>query len=680
MNRMKGMLLSFVMVFVLIGVSAQTQDWVWANCSTNGDSWVQDISTDNLGNSYVTGYFSFTVSFGITTLTNYGGSDIFVAKMDSLGNWLWAISVASTGVTNAYCIATDNEGNSCVTGSFGGAASFGAFDIYMAYGYTGLFVAKIDSNGNWLWAKTASSQVYGDSHTGQGVSLDSNRNCYVTGWFQGLISFGSITLGSVGAQQSLFIAKLDVNGNWQWAKMANGLPTTKGEHIITDPDGNSYVTGYFNTQIDIGSISLINIGQADVFIAKIDTNGIWIWAKQIGSVNDDNLYDISMDNAENIYITGNIQGTTNFGGYILSCESQDLYVAKLDSNGNWIWAISAGGTHSDCGLGIAADYMGICFVTGYFQGNATFGGYILTSDDNSGYSDAFISKLDSNGNWIWAKKAGGMNGYDRGIAVATDNIGNCFLTGEYYQTTSFGNVTLPNGGTPGTFVAKLSAPSIYEITLLTNQSMNFGSVYIEEESDYQTVKLYNSGYQNISISNIHFIGNPKHFEIISPFRDISISPCNSDSIMVRFTPHTVGTISDTLYIVNNSMNQPLLKIRLSGIGLNVLPKPPQNLTATMYGHDVYLVWNPVVENMHDQPITTDYYFVFSSDKPYGGYVYHGATSSLSYTLPMVGLFQPRMFYKVRAYKYYGRGAFDISELDLKQGMREEDILRVIHDR
>jgi len=124
---------------------AQAPDWLWANkAGGNDDDVGWSIAIDDAGYSYVTGCFDGTVTFGSTTLTGSGGFDIFVAKMDSNGNWLWAKKAGGNDYDVTYTISIDNTGNSYVTGIFRGTATFGSTTL-TNIGFTNIFVAKLDS-------------------------------------------------------------------------------------------------------------------------------------------------------------------------------------------------------------------------------------------------------------------------------------------------------------------------------------------------------------------------------------------------------------------------------------------------------------------------------------------------------------------------------------------------------
>jgi hypothetical protein len=442
-----------VFCLAALWLAAQSPEWQWAKqAGGEVNEWSNGIDTDSNGNSYITGYFKGTASFGSTILTCSGDSDIFVAKLDTYGNYLWVKQAGGTSIDWGYGIATDSSGNSYVTGCFGGTAAFGN-TILTSSGYVDIFIAKLDTNGNWLWTKKAGGTSY---DYGCSIAADSRGNSYVTGYFSDIANFGTNTLASKGCFD-IFVAKLDTHGNWLWIKQAGGTNLDYGNGIATDNNGNSYVTGWFYDTATFGSTTLTGTGDADIFVSKLDNDGNWLWAKQAGGTGGNFSYGITTDSIGNSYVTGRFYGTTIFD--IISLTSSGLYdilIAKLDSNGNWLWAQQAGGPGNDEGLGIVTDGIGNSYVTGRFYGIATFGSTTLTS---SRLLDIFIAKLDSIGNWLVTMQAGGSSS-DSGSDIATNSNGNCYVTGSFGNTATFGTTTLISSGDTDIFVAKISSSTL----------------------------------------------------------------------------------------------------------------------------------------------------------------------------------------------------------------------------
>ncbi|MDD3235233.1 MAG: SBBP repeat-containing protein, partial [Candidatus Cloacimonetes bacterium] len=470
MKSLKVFFLFVVLLSVFGGVVAQTPEWAWANkAGNNFADGALSSATDSNGNTYVTGHFTgYNVSFGATLLStpdNY--TDIFVAKLDNAGNWLWAKRAGGSYNQRGECIAVDSDGNVYITGIFEISATFG--DINLSdIGSTNIFVAKLDSAGNWLWAKGAGSMA--NWNYGLGIAVDNAANVYVTGSFQLSVAFGANTLICTG-DKDIFVAKLDSTGNWLWAKSADGEGGSgggDGRSIAVDSNSNVYLTGSIHEKVYFGSIILgSSTGNTEdnIFVAKLDSAGNWLWAKDAGGSAWDYSCGIALDGTGNCYVTGYFWGDAYFGGITITSLGQtDIFVAKLDSAGNWLWAQRAGGTLNydyDEGSDIAVDSVGNVYFTGYFSGtSASFGSNSLTSN---GTKDSFVAKLDSGGNWIWAKGVGGI-GEDKGNGIALDSNNNIYVSGHFAGTNvAFDAITLTSNGHTGQygqadiFVAKLGS-------------------------------------------------------------------------------------------------------------------------------------------------------------------------------------------------------------------------------
>lgn len=391
----------------------------------NGD-FGQAIASDSYGNQYVTGYFSGTATFGPFTLISSGGYDVFAAKLDSGGNFLWAVSAGGTGNEESYDIAVDNVGNAYLTGYFVSATvMFGIYSLTSS-GVYDIFVTKLDPAGNFVWAVSAGGTAYDQ---GNSIAVDSSGNSFLTGYFESATAtFGPHTITSSGGRD-IFIAKVDSAGNFLWAVSAGGTVYDDSFCIAVDSLGNAYLTGQFeSTNATFGNYSLTSNGQYDVFAAKLDPEGSFVWAVSAGGSSYDYGEGIATDSLGNVYLTGFFYETATFGPHTLTSSGlTDTFAAKLDTDGNFLWAVKAGGTTYDRGNSIAVDSVGKVYITGYFVGTASFGIHSLLS---SGVNDIFAAKLDSSGNWLWAIKAG-ESGNDRGSDIALDGTGNAYITGYF---------------------------------------------------------------------------------------------------------------------------------------------------------------------------------------------------------------------------------------------------------
>ncbi len=458
---MKASILLFVVIsffcFLSIDANAQTPDWLWAqSAGDTGTEMADAVAVDASGNLFVTGKFtSSTLSFGSTTLTNTGMEDIFLAKYDADGNVLWAKSAEGTVSDVPSAVVTDDSGNIYLTGRFKSSTlAFGAV-ILTNSGNNDIFLVKYDADGNVLWAKCAGGINY---ESGNAIAADALGNIYIAGYFSSpTITFGSITLTNVGSYD-MFLAKFDAGGNALWAISVGDSDDEGINSVVADALGNTYVTGYFSSPtITFGSTTLTNLGSYDVFLAKFDAGGNVLWAKSAGGTDDDEANAVATDASGNVYGTGYFSSPAiTFGSTTLTNAGiQNMYLVKYDSEGNVLWAKSAGGTDHDIAHSVAVDVSKNSYMTGYFESpTIDFGSTTLT---NSGNGDMFLAMFDTNGNVLWAKSTGGTN-FDEGNAVATDISGNIYSAGYYSSTDiAFGATTLFNAGNGDMFCAKLES-------------------------------------------------------------------------------------------------------------------------------------------------------------------------------------------------------------------------------
>ena len=406
-------LLTIILGALTLTVNGQNVTFEWAK-SMGGSSFDSGVSitTDASGNVYTTGFFYATVDFdpgvGTLSLTPSGGADIYIQKLDANGTLLWAKSMGGTGDDYGMSITTDALGNVYTTGNFRDTVDFdpgvGVLNLTSA-GLYDMFIQKLDPNGNLLWAKSL-----GGSGFDQGVSIttDALGNVYTTGDFDTIVDFdpgvGTLNLTSAGVSD-IFIQKLDANGNLIWAKSMGGTSEDFGHAITTDALGNVYTTGWFSAIVDFdpgtGTLNLTTAGIYDIFIQKLDANGNLIWAKSMGGTGDDYGTSITVDALGNVYTTGYFETIVDFDPGVgtlnlTSAGASDIFIQKLDSNGNFLWANTMGGSSADQGISIIADASGNVYATGSFRDTVDFDPDTSTLNlISAGASDIFIQKIRS---------------------------------------------------------------------------------------------------------------------------------------------------------------------------------------------------------------------------------------------------------------------------------------------
>jgi len=367
-------------------------------------------------------------------------------------DFLWSAEAGGSDTDAGYSIAADASGNVYVTGFFSGTASFGNTNLSSG-GLEDIFVAKYDAAGYLQWVRQAGGSAFDEGH---GIAVDGTGNVFVTGFFQGNASFGPTNLGSTG-QSDVFVAKYDSAGNLVWVSQAGSRDYDEANAIALDNAGNVYVTGYFDANARFGSSVLANSSASDdIFVAKCDIAGHFLWARSAGGASDDAGNGIAVDAANNVYVTGAFAGPATFAGTNLTGAgtngSSDIFVAKYDSSGSLLRVRQAGGTNEDRGDAIAADAAGNAYVTGKIFGAAAFGNTNLIGRG----VDMFLAKYDTAGSLLWARVAGGNNSIDGdgGFGVTLDPSGNPCVAGYFSGIASFGPANVPTAGLDDIFVGK----------------------------------------------------------------------------------------------------------------------------------------------------------------------------------------------------------------------------------
>lgn len=356
----------------------------------------------------------------------------------------WALSAGGPMDGPAYGVAVDSAGNVYAVGTFTGTAAFEAHSL-TATGDSDAFLAKVDSTGHFQWAISGQASAGHDAEA-YGVAADAAGNSYIVGEFSGTLTFNTTTLTSAGARD-IFVAKFNSAGQVQWARSYGGGGWDRGHAIALDGTGNVLIAGDFEQSFNIGATPIGSAGQVDAFVAKLTSDGTPVWAVSGGGTGlecDFGFCGVAADGVGNVYLAAYFEETASFGGKeVTAVGSYDLVVVKYDASGVAQWATSGGGPGEDYGQGIAVDNAGNVYLTGSFEGNATFGTTQITS---AGSSDVIVARLSPEGVFTWVK-AGAGSGYGEGFAIATDGAGNGCLVGTFIgDLTLDGKMTSNVGG------------------------------------------------------------------------------------------------------------------------------------------------------------------------------------------------------------------------------------------
>jgi len=460
---MKPLKLLFTIILLLNTTVTAAQTIEWFKEFVGADyvfQHVQGIATDNQGNVYFTGAYNGTTDFdpglGTYYLSSIGGAnvwgeDIYVAKLDADGNFLWAKSIGGNEDDYGEDIKVDNQGNVYITGKFKNTADFdpgdGVYNLTAGSPGASAFILKLNTHGEFIWAKNFDNNAYDWSQI-RSTLIDDNNDIIVAGDFSGVVDFdpGAGVLNSVADNDDIFIVRLNEHGELIWAKFLKGFYDITLGRIVFDNSGNLVLSGQILDDVDfdpgpgVSSYTTIDNGWTfDAFVLKLTNNGDFIWVKPFGGTDKEDAFSVIVDNANNIIVSGNFEGTTNFGPgseafNFTSNGEEDMYILKLDANGEFLWANTYGGTGRDDAITVEVDIENNIYVAGNFESTITLNpsGSPLTS---VGSSDLIFFKLTDNGDFVWHLQMGGPSSDDYvgyfGHFLVTDGFENIYLAGQY---------------------------------------------------------------------------------------------------------------------------------------------------------------------------------------------------------------------------------------------------------
>lgn len=305
------------------------------------------IAVSQADEVYVTGRFVGDVDFdpgsGSHVLDGYASShDAFLLKLDTDGQFQWAIGFGDGDSDRAECIAVDHSGNILLGGTFSGLTDFdpGPGSVtHSSVGQDDVFISKFSSESNFIWVHTFKSTSYDACRD---LDIDPGNNIFLTGFFSGDIDFNpageAYSVSSLGAEDS-YLVKLRSTGELAWARHIGGESLEWSYGVATDLSGDAYITGFFYNTVDFddtdGVMELTSAGLEDGFICKFSGDGEIAWAKQIGGSNGDAGYGVDTDMTGNIYFSGNFRSTADLNPEagvenVTSKSGADVFLVKLD--------------------------------------------------------------------------------------------------------------------------------------------------------------------------------------------------------------------------------------------------------------------------------------------------------------------------------------------------------------
>ena len=435
------------MALAIVGTAqrAQAQNFEWAVADSGPDDVkAKAVAADANGNVYVVGSFNGTATLnngesGQTTVSSTGNADIFVKKLDANGNIVWGHSFGGTSKDEALDVSVDAAGNVLVVGTFRNTVNFSPGTnnyILTSKGSSDAFVMKLDPNGTTQWVQTFGGTSLDEAY---GVVCDASSNVYVTGLFRSTASVGSDPNSSVTSNggRDAFVLKLAADGSFQWIRHFGGTSDDRAFDIDLAPNGDIVTTGIFKGSVDFdpgtGTAMFSSHGLNDVFVERLDANGDFVWAQAIQGDQDNKGTTVKTDANGNVFVGGEYSGTVtpeqNGGHSTTAYGNKDGFLVKYHADGSLAWIKSIGGFSNEGITDLFVSQQDEVFLTGYF-----FGAFDIDPTQSltaTASQDIFFAKYDNDGNFQTALSYGGVS-IETPEKIWVDAATNIYTVGTYY--------------------------------------------------------------------------------------------------------------------------------------------------------------------------------------------------------------------------------------------------------
>jgi hypothetical protein len=327
----------------------------------------------------------FDPSATVNSVSPLGSQDAFILKLNSSGMFQWVKTFGSANFVScsALSLAIDNNNDIVLSGFFADVVDFDpgpAVNALAATGFADQFILKLNSAGNFVWAKAFLGSDYINPYK---LTTDANNNIFSSGTFYGTYDFDpGIGQTNLSASQTddIYITKLNSNGNYIWAKKLGNNNYENVEGLVTDQSGNAYISATFSDTLDTDpGANVVNlIAQNDaILMLKLNASGDFVWSKKINGNGYTYPENIDINSQGHIYLTGFFDGVADFDpgnsvNNLTSAGDYDIFVSKYDENGNFILAKNLGDISADGGFDIKVAANGSIYVTGVFGGTVDF--------------------------------------------------------------------------------------------------------------------------------------------------------------------------------------------------------------------------------------------------------------------------------------------------------------------
>ena len=354
-----------------------------------GSIQVKDLATDAQDNFYITGLFIGAADFNPTSnnfnlISTDPQGDIFVAKYDNWGNFIWAKGIGGTGADYASSIAVDQDSNIFIAGGFEGTVDFDpgpGIQQVSGNGVQDAFVLELGNAGNF-------KAVYHFGSAGvdfcTDLKMDHQGNLLVSGGFQSQVDFNPTsnidTLTSSGLADA-FILKLDSNLSFTWVKKIGGTGVDVILDLEIDDSGKIYLVGAFEGSCDFdpgAGVSQLMANNTDGFILQLSSSGTYGWVNKLGGIGDDRVVGVAIDHHYKVYATGYFSDTVDFDPdpsvlfNLVAQGNYDHYVYQLDTLGAFSWVQQFTGNTTSLANHVFVDQQDNLYTVGSFEGTVDF--------------------------------------------------------------------------------------------------------------------------------------------------------------------------------------------------------------------------------------------------------------------------------------------------------------------
>ncbi|MFN8393483.1 MAG: hypothetical protein U0176_02275 [Bacteroidia bacterium] len=424
-------------------LEAQT-GYVWLR-SIEGPSYIEsgnDVACGPDGRVYLSGDYDDGALFNGVAYNSVGVSDMFTCRYDAAGIMEWVHVEGSPGTDRTFGvrIGADDHTYCAGYGLVGFPANRETLHAWDA------ITMRLRPDGSLHWGRSLNGASSPDFSEGKDIAVDVHGNSHTVGVMRNDGWYGTDTIQGIGLEDA-FISKFDSVGDLQWAFSMGGSQNDYANGVDVGSDGSVWVGGGFMGTANFGGSALVSAGATDGFIAKMDANGNVLFARRIYGSGDAEIFRLKVSADGDCYFVGNFSGTIAVGSTNLTAsDTLDIFYGKMDAAGNFLWAYKAGGFDLDFIQDLEIDSEENLYVAGFFFGNFTWGQTITSQ----GYDDMYWAKVDSNGSLILLEHSGDMYSLDAfGIAVdpaqnvlVTGLFSDTLRLGTFTEVTYLGTIDL----------------------------------------------------------------------------------------------------------------------------------------------------------------------------------------------------------------------------------------------